>query len=130
MHKTILITAGLCGLLTVLLGAFGAHSLKEQLEPQKLESFQTAVRYLMYHALFLLWLGTTSIVGVKWRQWIFRSILVGIFLFCGSIIVLSTDQLTSIDLSKFGFITPVGGLFLIAGWVLLLIYLLGQKGDK
>lgn len=120
MNKTIIGTAAALGLTGVALGALGAHALREQLEPDALESFQTGVRYQMYHALFLLFLGLGRNLGEQTRKWIFRLILGGTLCFSFSIYLLSTSGVTGWDFSAVGWVTPVGGLLLLLGWGLLL----------
>lgn len=119
MNKTILSTAALLGLTAVVLGALGAHALKASLPAPALESFQTAVEYQMYHALFLLFLGGQARLPENGVRWIYRLILTGVLCFSGSIYLLSTRELTGLDFTAFAWITPLGGLFLILGWGLL-----------
>ncbi|WP_420592870.1 DUF423 domain-containing protein [Robiginitalea biformata] len=120
MNKTIVIAGAALGLTGVALGALGAHALREQLEPVALESFQTGVRYQMYHALFLLFLGVERTLGEGTRKWIFRFILGGTLCFSFSIYLLSTSGITGWDFSSIGWVTPVGGVLLLTGWGLLL----------
>jgi len=99
----------------VIAGAFGAHALEDTLSPERLETFQVGVRYQLLHALALLavaWAGTEwpgSLVHVA--GWAF---VAGIVLFSGSIYYLVLTGHT-----RAGMITPVGGLLLIVGWLLL-----------
>ena len=113
MFKNLLITCFI-GMLGILLGAFGAHSLKEILEPAQLLSFETAVRYQMYHVIVLLFVN--SYVGFKEKQKNIISYLffAGILLFCGSIYIIQLDILSA----KFiWFVTPFGGLLFVFGWL-------------
>ncbi len=121
MQKFILISGSILGALSVMIGAFGAHALKQLLESSgRLETFETAVKYQVYHALALLLLGTLMF---HWKHSFFNyagiSFLIGVLIFSGSLYALCLSGIT-----KFGMITPIGGLFLIAGWVLLLIGIL------
>lgn len=107
------------GMLAIILGAFGAHALKKILTPDLLVTFETGVRYQMYHAVFLLLLPTFKILTEKTKKIIFYSIIIGVIFFSGSIYGLATNSLTSFDFKTIGFITPIGGLFLIMGWGIL-----------
>ena len=127
MNKKILITAAVFGLLSVVLGAFGAHGLKSLISVESLQSFETGVRYQMYHALLLLFIGNSSIVSAKNKTLIFYLILLGILLFSGSIYGLATNDLSGFDFRSIAFITPVGGLLLIASWIILLINFVKYK---
>lgn len=100
--------------LAVLLGAFGAHALKSSLPPPRLETFETAVRYQMYHALALLataWLITRNAPGASTAALLF---LIGVALFSGSLYLL-----VATGIGGLGIITPFGGVALIAGWLVL-----------
>ncbi|MDG2279316.1 MAG: DUF423 domain-containing protein, partial [Flavicella sp.] len=68
MRKTFLIITAILGVLTIILGAFGAHALKEVLSSDSLKSFETAVRYQMYHVLVLLFVNTTQILTEKTKN--------------------------------------------------------------
>jgi uncharacterized membrane protein YgdD (TMEM256/DUF423 family) len=120
MQKKIFIAATLLGLLGVVLGAFAAHGLRSVLTDSALESFQTGVRYQMYHAFFLFFIGLNSHLSALQKKYIFSLTLAGIFLFSVSIYLLATNALTSIDFTFLGPITPTGGLFLISAWGMLL----------
>lgn len=130
MNKTILMTATLFGMVAIILGAFGAHGLEKIVNETSLESFETGVRYQMYHALFLLFLGIWDGLGVKPRKLIFRFIWIGTVLFSFSIYLLALNDLTSFDFKIIGFVTPIGGSILIVGWALLGFYILSKKSDN
>lgn len=119
MKKTILGTACLFGMLAVLLGAFGAHGLKQLVDMDAVATFETGVRYQMYHAFFLFVLGLIPETLIRSKKWIFRFTIIGIFLFSFSIYVLALNDLTQFDFKVLGFLTPIGGVFLIAAWALL-----------
>lgn len=129
MNKKILITAAVFGLLSVVLGAFGAHGLKSLISVESLQSFETGVRYQMYHALLLLFIGTSHMVSAKNKTIIFYLILLGILLFSGSIYGLATNDLSDFDFRSIAFITPIGGLLLIVSWIILLINFVKYKID-
>lgn len=123
MFKNLIITCFL-GLLAVILGAFGAHALKESLSIEQLQSFETAVRYQMYHVLVLLFVNLFKDFSEKQKRIISYIFFLGIFFFSGSIYLI---QLTSITAKSIWFITPLGGLFFVVGWFLMILYFL--KGE-
>lgn len=117
-QNIILFTGALFGLLSVIFGAFGAHALKKRLSEDQLKSFETGVKYQMYHALALLIVGfniQNNITNIYW------SFTIGILLFSFSIYGLVLSDSKGKKLKFLGPITPIGGLFLITGWVLLLL---------
>lgn len=120
MTKSILRTAAISGAIAVALGALGAHALKVRLSPEALSSFETAVRYQFWHSLALLALAALQdkLTGVRA---IFYLWSLGILLFSGSIYALVLAPLASANLSFLGPVTPLGGLALITGWVVLAI---------
>ncbi|WP_136466777.1 DUF423 domain-containing protein [Flagellimonas onchidii] len=127
MNKTILVTAIALGLLAITLGAFGAHGLKKIVDAAAVESFNTGVRYQMYHALFLLFLGIWDGIALKQKRIVFSLVLIGVAMFSFSIYLLALNQLTSFDFKRIGFITPIGGIFLILGWFLVGFYMFSSK---
>ena len=123
MHKTFLIWAALLGALAVILGAFGAHKLKELVPPETVSTFQTGVTYQFYHVFALLAVGIlyAHVPGPQ-LVWAGRLFLIGILLFSGSLYVLTLLKATdTVGLRGIGAITPIGGLAFIAGWVMLLL---------
>lgn len=120
MNQKILITGALLGMLSVVLGAFGAHGLKELVTPEQLVTFETGVKYQMYHALLLLFVGGTTFLEQKTKKTIGVLVLVGVLFFSGSIYGLATNDLSSFNFKTIALITPVGGSFLIAAWVIML----------
>ncbi len=127
MNKTILITGLIIGLLAVILGAFGAHGLKRVIGPEEINTFETGIKYQMYHALFLILLSMLPDVTSGTRNIVFYLVVVGLILFSGSIYFLATNALTSFNFKKIGFITPIGGMLLIAGWGYLAFSVLTKK---
>lgn len=127
MNKKIIATALILGMISIILGAFGAHALKKVLTPKHLSSFETGVRYQMYHALFLLFLANANFITEKKKNLVYMLVLIGVILFSGSIYLLTTKEITSIDISSIAFITPIGGLFLISAWFLFLMTILTRK---
>ena len=127
MEKKILLTACVLGFLAIIFGAFGAHALKKTLTPEQLTSFETGVKYQMYHALFLLFVGMTQMITLKEKAVLFYLVLVGVMCFSGSIYILTTSTITGIKSKLFGPITPIGGLFLILYWGYLFYTILTKK---
>ena len=112
-----LVTGSIIAMLAVVVGAFGAHALKARFEGTNYgETWKTAVKYQMYHALGLIVIGILQFDSLLGAQTIFSTasllMLIGIILFSGSLYVLA---LTGIK--KLGAITPLGGLFFIAAWI-------------
>lgn len=116
MKKNILIVTSFLGLLTIILGAFGAHAFKEFLSESLLKSFETAVRYQMYHVLVLLVINTTNSITHTFQKRISYLFFIGIALFSGSIYLITLFQVPA---KSIWFVTPLGGLFLISGWATL-----------
>ena len=127
MENRITITGLFFGVTSIILGAFGAHALKNYLTPEQLISFETGVKYQMYHALFLLFLAKNESINLKTKKTVYYLISIGVILFSFSIFLLTTKNVTSIDFKFLGPITPVGGLLLISGWMILLINFFKRK---
>jgi|688.fasta_scaffold00644_13 uncharacterized membrane protein YgdD (TMEM256/DUF423 family) len=115
MSKRFLITGLIFGVLSVVFGAFGAHLLKKYLTPEQLVSFETGVKYMMYHGLFLI--GISNISAVNSSQFIYFATVVGVVFFSGSIFLLTSTSLTQINFKFLGPVTPIGGLLLILSWL-------------
>jgi uncharacterized membrane protein YgdD (TMEM256/DUF423 family) len=115
-----MIQAGsLLGVLAVALGAFGAHALKTALEASgRSDTFETAVRYQFYHALALVLVGTlmrnASVDASRWLGWSGYAFAAGVLIFSGSLYTICFTGIT-----KFGAVAPIGGLLMVAGWILL-----------
>lgn len=120
MERKIISSASILGITAIILGAFGAHALKKELTEEALVTFETGVKYQMYHALFLLFLGTTALVSDVVKKKVFQLVVVGVVFFSGSIYVLATRTITGIDFRPLGIVTPIGGTLLILGWTALL----------
>ncbi len=112
-NPTILVLAAFLAALAVGLGAFGAHALEETLSPKRLETWNTAVTYHMWHALALIGLALVSRVFEVDLTWSLNLLVAGIFVFSGSLYLLCLT-----DTSWLGAITPIGGICFILGWVL------------
>lgn len=116
MQKLFLIVGSIAMALAVALGAFGAHGLKEILDNEMLDIFETGVKYHFYHALGLLVIGLVAPLMpdsslLQWSGWL---MVAGITIFSGSLYVLSIG-----GIKWLGAITPIGGLCFISAWVLL-----------
>ncbi len=127
MDKKIVVAAALLAAITIALGAFGAHGLKELVNERSIDSFNTGVRYQMYHTLALLIIGLSSKISDSTKKWVLRFMVLGILLFSGSIYILSLKELLSIDTSMIVFITPLGGILFILGWLRLAFGLFVNK---
>ncbi len=120
--KKLLIIIAITGALAVILGAFGAHALKDQLSEQSLSGYKTGVQYHFIHTLAaLLSLIIWDNKGVMLLRYAVICFLVGILLFSGSLYLLTTQTLSGISAGWLGPITPIGGLFFIAGWILVVM---------
>ena len=123
MNKNLTITS-LLGLLAIILGAFGAHALKNSLSVEELQSFSTAVRYQMYHVIVLLFVNTFKGFSEKTKKLISYFFFGGIICFSGSIYAI---YLLGVSSKSIWFITPFGGLLFVVGWLLMCIRFL-KKG--
>lgn len=129
MHRGFLLLATILGALSVGLGAFGAHGLKKIVGPETVASFETAVRYQFYHVFALL---AVAILFEKFPdrflKWAGNCFIIGILLFSGSLYLMAImDATEMVGKKSIGIITPIGGLFFIAGWLLLFFGLLKRK---
>lgn len=124
MDRKIISTAAIFGIIAIILGAFGSHALKKLIPIEQIITFQTGIRYQMYQTLFLLFLGTTPMVNQKIKKIILNMSVIGMIFFSGTIYLLATNSLMPLDFKVIGFVTPIGGLFLIGSWLLLLIDLI------
>lgn len=116
MKYNLIITA-FFGFLAIVLGAFGAHALKDTLDPDGLKSFETGVRYMMYHVIVLLFVNTYSGFTIKTKNTISYSFFLGILFFSGSIFAITAGHVSA---KNIWFITPLGGIFFIFGWLRIL----------
>lgn len=126
MDKKLRIAGAIFGLTAVIIGAFGAHGLEKVLDLDALTTFETGVKYQMYHALLLLVVSLFAL-SEKTKKTLLALLIIGIFFFSGSIYGLATNDLTSFDFTKIALITPIGGTLLIAGWVVLLLQFIKSK---
>jgi len=129
MNKRLLITGSILGILGIILGAFAAHGLEKLVDENAIKSFETGVRYQMYHSFLLLILGGTTFLNSKTKKRIFYLVVVGLILFSGSIYGLATNKLSAFDFKTIAMVTPIGGLTLIIAWLVMLIGILKLKVD-
>ena len=112
----------LYGLLAVIFGAFGAHALKKRFSEDQLKSFETGVKYQMYHAILLLLLGFNLKLETALEHFMIYFFVIGVFLFSFSIYGLTLSGSKGKKWRFLGPITPLGGLLLAAGWGMLLYF--------
>ena len=129
--KILLLLTAISGALAVIVGAFGAHSLADKISASSLTSYKTGVSYQFYHSLAsmlsLILLYQFKSVQFRWASICF---LIGILFFSGSIYLLTTNAITGIGLRGIlGPMTPIGGLFFIAGWILILVGVIKVKSE-
>jgi uncharacterized membrane protein YgdD (TMEM256/DUF423 family) len=127
MDKKIILTGLSFGILAIIFGAFGAHALKKFLTVEQLTTFEVGVRYLMYQGLFLLFIGSTTLISLKGKRLVFYLNLLGAFLFSGSIFLLSTSSITLLKINIIGPLTPVGGLLIIISWGIVFYSIITKK---
>ncbi len=129
MYKKALVAGAAFGALAVILGAFGAHALKAVLTPDQLQVFDTGVKYQFYHSFALL------VTGILYASFPFRQVKlsatffnIGIILFSGSLYALTLLKMNGqVGLGGVGILTPIGGLFFIAGWLMLIMGIVKKK---
>lgn len=129
MYRKALVAGSVFAALAVILGAFGAHALKQVLEPDQLQTFETGVKYQFYHSFALL------ATGIIYASFPFKQVklastffIAGILLFSGSLYAITLLKMNGqVGLGGVGIITPIGGLFFIAGWLLLTMGILKKN---
>lgn len=129
MHKTFIRTAALLGALSVILGAFAAHGLKNILSEDALKIFETGVRYQFYHVFALI------LTGIMYKEFPVKSLriagtlfIIGTILFSGSLYLLTYIKASALDnLNWIGAVTPFGGLCFIAGWLFMVAAFLKKR---
>lgn len=124
--KIFLTAAAITGALAVILGAFGAHLLKQLITPEMLAVYKTGVEYQFYHTFALLAVGILMHLNpsrvLKWSGYLF---LAGTIIFSGFLYLLA---ITGIKI--LGAIVPIGGVLFIAGWICLLVHVLNTNKKK
>lgn len=128
MKQKLKILGAVFGITAVIIGAFGAHGLEGKIDTDSISSFETGVKYQMYHALLLVILGFNLKSHSKHIKAIFYLFLFGIICFSFSIYFLSTNSLTSFfDFTSIALITPLGGTLLILGWFFIILNFIKEK---
>ena len=124
MKKNIILTSGILGVISIIIGAFGSHALNDYLiSIERIDTFEVAVKYQFYHVFFLLSLGLLSeIFHPTFIKYAFYSCLLGILLFSGSLYILCFT-----NNSFYGMITPFGGIALIGAWICLIVSIIRSK---
>ena len=118
MTKVFLITAGISGLVAVIMGAIGSHFLLANLTPEHMVAYNTAVQIQMYHTLVILAITffnryvSRSVINTAYYFFLF-----GILLFSLPVYINSTTEVTGMSMGPFSFLAPVGGLLLMGGWI-------------
>ncbi|MAM29769.1 MAG: hypothetical protein CMC13_12165 [Flavobacteriaceae bacterium] len=125
--KNIVVIAAVLAAITIALGAFGAHGLKSIVSAESLTTFETGVRYQMYHVIALLVIGLSAQVPLTTKKWVLRFFCFGMLFFSGSIYLLALKEQLPFSVSFLGPITPIGGLLFILGWIRLAYGLLTFK---
>ena len=124
MTKLFTIIAAISGFLAVALGAFGAHGLRDILDPHAMAIFETGVRYQMLHTLALLGVAVLNRPATRLLTLSGGFFVVGILLFSGSLYLLALG-----GPSWLGPITPLGGLSFLSGWALLAVWAVRQRNE-
>lgn len=126
MNKTYAILGAILICLGIVLGAFGAHGLKDILTLDEISSFEVGVRYQLYHGIIMLMLGLNG-KQIPLNSYYLFGFIIGTILFSFSIYALCADRAMNIDLSIIGPITPIGGGILILTWIYLIINIARSK---
>ena len=121
------IIAATLGFLAVVLGAFGAHALKENISIDALKNFETGVRYMMYHAIVILFINSFQNFNNATKNRISLLFLIGIIFFSGSLFAITAGGISA---KAIWFITPLGGLFLILGWIFTIFSFIKMKNEN
>ncbi|GAA0872496.1 DUF423 domain-containing protein [Gangjinia marincola] len=129
MNRTLMLLGSFFGLTAVIIGAFATHGLEPLLTTKQLSSFETGVKYQIYHAFLLLFLSLSQKILPRQKRILLYMICLGIVLFSGSIYGLATNQYSSFDFTTIALITPVGGSLLIISWMMLFVYSFKHKEE-
>jgi uncharacterized membrane protein YgdD (TMEM256/DUF423 family) len=131
VYKPALTAAFIFAILGVIIGAMGAHALRPLLSPEKQITLETAVKYQFYHSFALAFAGLLhTVFPSAWIKRATQAFVTGIIMFSGSIYVLvylNPKGESAVGIGKWGLITPIGGVLLIVGWVLLLLAIQQRK---
>ena len=128
-YKGILQVAAIFGAIGVMVGAFGAHFLASRLQEKSIDVLRTGILYLFVHTLAILFVVHISKDYPYQKSLKYSSLffIIGILFFSGSLFLIATETMTGLSPKYYGFITPVGGLFFIAGWLMLFAFSLSKK---
>lgn len=126
MNKNLSITS-ILGVTAIVLGAFATHSLRELLSIEEMNSLETGIRYQMYHVIVLLFVNTYAGFSNRLKNQVSISFFLGILLFSGSIYAI---YLLGISAKSIWFITPLGGLLLILGWLMMTVFFIKKVINK
>ena len=122
--------AAALGAIAVCFGALGAHTLEKMLSAKSLASWETAVRYQLIHAVVILIIALNDrLVSEKSVHRILNLFIIGVLFFSGSIYLLSTQSISGLHVPLLGPITPIGGLLMIAGWIMLFLQRVKSKNN-
>lgn len=128
-QKKLILLGSSLGFIGIILGAFAAHGLENLISEDAIDTFETGVKYQIYHALFLLFLSSQNFTTSKLNRTIFWLVLIGVLFFSGSIYGLATNDLTSFDFKQIAWITPIGGTLLILSWALVFINVIKKRNN-
>lgn len=130
LDKNIVSVSCFLAAITIGIGAFGAHGLERLVSQEAIDTFETGVRYQMYHVIALFVIGLTRGISKKGKKIVFRVFCLGMLFFSGSIYLLALKEVLPFSVSFVGPITPIGGLLFIIGWCYLGYKLLTIRGDN
>ena len=130
MDKSAATWGAFFGFFGVLLGAFASHWLKEVLSPSQLDTFETGIKYQLYHAFLLLFLSLQKFLKPITLTLVNYLVVAGVLLFSGSIYILSFKNVLEFTPGFVVFLTPIGGSSLLLAWLILLINLIKQKSTN
>jgi uncharacterized membrane protein YgdD (TMEM256/DUF423 family) len=131
MNRRIVLTASVFGLIAVVFGAFGAHSLKAQIDTSALAIWSKGVEYQFYHVFALLFLAVVPGFTSRYVSLAYWFFTLGILFFSGSLYLLATREILHLSFVNYiGPVTPVGGLMFILGWVCVFLSALREKNGK
>lgn len=128
-QKKLILLGSSLGFVGIILGAFAAHGLENLISKDAIDTFETGVKYQIYHALFLLFLSSQNFTTSKLNKTLFWLILIGVLFFSGSIYGLATNELTGFDFKNIAWITPIGGTLLILSWALVFINVIKNRNN-
>jgi uncharacterized membrane protein YgdD (TMEM256/DUF423 family) len=128
-QKKLILLGSSLGFIGIILGAFAAHGLEDLISENAIDTFETGVKYQIYHALFLVFLSSQNFTTVKLNKTLFWLILTGVIFFSGSIYGLATNELTSFDFKNIAWITPIGGTLLILSWALVFFNVIKKRNN-